>query len=169
MSDKPVAGRIITRDDLVLSELKGKHEAIGRYDTIIWRVRTGYIAVLYGSLLLFSGKDNGLERVLASRGTAFGAIATIAVLSVALALIDLGFRLRQLKVVDAYNRLTDVAFAMASGDEVHDDIRVLLHNSGESSVPIDRRKLKHAILLIFSLYLAMPALAIAVYTATGLP
>jgi hypothetical protein len=177
MSDRVALGKKVTRDDLIMGELKGKHEAIGRYDTILWRVRSGYLAALYATLLLFAGKEGGLARLFDNPGMVRAAITTIVVLSLALALMDFGFRLRQLKVVHAYNRLSDVTLRLAAGEEVCDDeVRLLLHIAGESSLPVDSGKRLHAVLLILALYLAVPLLAGAAYaliadhaksTATG--
>jgi hypothetical protein len=56
----------LTRDELILFELRGKNIAIGRYDTILWRIRSGYLIVVYGSLLLFSGKEGSLTGIAGS-------------------------------------------------------------------------------------------------------
>lgn len=164
MSEEAASAGRITKDQLILAQLKGKHEAIGRYDTILWRVRSGYVVVLYGSLLLFTGKEGGLVPLLEKPVLVWTAITTAFVLSSILACMDVGFRLRQLKVVAAYNRLSDLAFALAAGGEARDDeTRRLLHITGESDSPIGWLKRSRAVVLIGSLYLASPSLAFAAY------
>jgi len=48
-------GGELSRDELVRSTLTEKLEAIKGYDPIIWKIRTGYVAVLYGGLTLLLG------------------------------------------------------------------------------------------------------------------
>ena len=38
----------LSLDALIRSELEGKDKAIGAYDEMLWKIRTGYAAVLYG-------------------------------------------------------------------------------------------------------------------------
>ena len=51
----------LTTDELIRLELDGKNQAIAKYDSILWKTRTGYAIVLYGALSLivsmFSSKD----------------------------------------------------------------------------------------------------------------
>jgi hypothetical protein len=164
MPEESASAKKITRDELILAELRGKHEAIGRYDTILWRVRSGYVVVLYGSLLLFTGKEGGLAPLFERPDLIWTALVTVFVLSFILTWMDMGFRLRQLKVVSAYNRLSDIAFALAAGRETQDDeLRSLLHIAGESAIPVAWLPGMRAVLLIGSLYLGPPALAFAAY------
>ena len=164
MPDEPVSAKRITKDELILAELKGKHDAIARYDAILWRVRSGYAVVLYGSMLLFAGKEGGLATLLERPLLVWTALATVFVLGAVLACMDLGFRLRQLKVIAAVNRLSDLGFALATGREVpDDDLRSLLHIAGESAIPIGRPKRLRAVVLIGALYLAPPLLAAMAY------
>jgi hypothetical protein len=76
--------------ELVKSALEGKLTAIAGYDEILWRVRAGYLAVLYGSLGLILGKASPPDlRVLATNlPTAVAAISLISGFSLAAFLID---------------------------------------------------------------------------------
>lgn len=164
MSEETASAGRITKDQLILAQLKGKHEAIGRHDAILWRVRSGYVAVLYGSLLLFAGKEGGLVPLLEKLVLVWTAITTALVSNSILACMDVGFRFRQPKVVAAYDRLSDLASALAAGGEARDDeTRRLLHITGESDSPIGWLKCTRAVVLIGSLYLASPPLAFAAY------
>ena len=42
----------VTRDDLIQKGLEGKDRAIAGYDEMLWKIRTGYAAVLYGVFTL---------------------------------------------------------------------------------------------------------------------
>jgi hypothetical protein len=42
-------------DPLVRAELEGKVRAVGDHDVILWKIRAGYLAILYGSLGLLLG------------------------------------------------------------------------------------------------------------------
>jgi hypothetical protein len=64
----------------------------------------------------------------------------------------------------ARNRLTDIAFALATGKSVNDDeSKPLLHIAGESATPIPLLKRFWATLLVFLLYLLVPMLALVIY------
>jgi hypothetical protein len=154
----------LTLHEFILFELRGKNVAIGRYDTILWRIRSGYLIVVYGSLLLLFGKEGVLTGIADSPAVATAALGTVLFVSTALYLIDLGFRLRQLRVVAARDRLTDIAFAFATGEAVKgNELRRLLHIAGESSMPIPWPKRFWAVVLIFLLYLLVPVLALVLY------
>ncbi len=68
--------------ELLKRELAGKVRATGDYDSIIWRIRTGYLAVLYGSLGLLVG-THGIPN--------FRTIAADVVLTAAVLLSLIGF------------------------------------------------------------------------------
>ncbi len=161
MPEESNSGKKITKDGLILAELKGKNEAIGRYDTILWRIRSGYVVVLYGSLLLFTGKEGGVTALFEKTVMVWAASITVFLLSFILACIDAGFRLRQLTVVDAYNRLSDIAYAFAADKEVQfDDFRSLLHITGEGENPNVLLRRTRTVVLIGLLYLGPPSLAL---------
>jgi hypothetical protein len=169
MPEESAAAKKITKDELILAELKGKNEAIGRYDTILWRVRSGYVVIFYGSLLLFADRNGGLVPLLENSLLVWVTILIIFVLSFILACMDIGFRFRQLKVVAAYDQLSDAAFALAAGGEdpktAQDQmLRSLLHIAGESYIQDDRLKRIWAIILIGALYLVPPLLAFVAFT-----
>jgi hypothetical protein len=42
----------LTSDELIRLELRGKLLAIERYDSMLWKIRSGYVVVLYGSLTI---------------------------------------------------------------------------------------------------------------------
>lgn len=128
--------------DLIWSQLQGKSSAVARYDSILWKIRAGYIAVLYSALSLFFG-------LLGDRSLSAAAFTALCVLVLgfsggALA-IDLSFLKRKLRVVEARNDLSDLAFEMANGNDLtqqqSDKLKELLHFSGDK--PFQVRWDKH--------------------------
>ena len=45
----------LTRDGLIQKGLEGRDNAIAAYDDMLWKIRTGYAAVLYGVFTLVVG------------------------------------------------------------------------------------------------------------------
>jgi len=125
----------ITIEELVRAQLQGKSKALERYDAILWKVRSGYILVLYGVLTIVAGKESKLPEVIGS-GTTLEVLSYLAGgISVCALLIDLGFVLAKLRVVEARDRLSDLALILAhgralTGQEI-DELYGLLHLSGE--------------------------------------
>jgi hypothetical protein len=157
-------GDKLTARELIRLELQGKAVATGRYDNILLRIRGGYILTLYGSLLLFVGRGNELSVIVSKPGLALASFLTIFILSTVLAIIDVSFRIRQLRVVTAYDRLMDISLGLAT-DKAADtnELESLLHIVGERSFPIGARRFLTAIALIGSLYIAVPVLGFILY------
>ncbi len=86
-------------NDLIISELQDKSRAIHGYDAILWKIRSGYVVVLYGALSLVSGKVVALT----------GAALLLFIVGIALAafLIDYSFVLRKMRVVVAGDELIE--------------------------------------------------------------
>src|SRR5882672_2255791 len=81
----------LTVDELILSQLLGKANALNRYDAISWKIRSGYVIVLYGALSVLSGKDFQLKGITGE--TAALAILIWVALGISLSafLIDVNF------------------------------------------------------------------------------
>jgi hypothetical protein len=84
--------RLVQVAELVRSALEAKLNAITGYDTIIWRIRAGYLAVLYGSLGLILGTAGSpdLRAVAAKTPLAVAAISLISSFSPTAFLVDFG-------------------------------------------------------------------------------
>ncbi|MBI4539342.1 MAG: hypothetical protein HY704_07535 [Gemmatimonadetes bacterium] len=52
----------LVRDRLISSALEGKSKATHAYDAITWKIRAGYVAILYGSLALVLG-TSGIDQI----------------------------------------------------------------------------------------------------------
>lgn len=116
----------LTINELIRIELQGKHEATGRYDTIIWKIRAGYVAVVYGLIGFMVGKEMDLSKI------NLGLILfTLAISAIAL-ILDLMFRICQIRVLKARNQLVDLSVDLAMGQSADAALlKGLLHISGE--------------------------------------
>ena len=127
----------LTIDELIRSELSGKTIALGRYDAILWKIRAGYVAIIYGAGILLAGKDGkgGLGASLEPKERLTWLLIVVAVLSVSIVLVDWSFLISKIKVVVARNRLSDLALRKASGEQLTaaeiSEISRLIHISGE--------------------------------------
>ena len=110
--------------ELLKVELAGKNAAMGRYDDILWKIRSGYLVVLAATLGFFVSEGSSLKLT-------SDIVVIIIWFSVVAWMIDINFRRRQLRVTRAYNELISSAFAMLPDDGL-DNIDVeLFHISGE--------------------------------------
>lgn len=144
--------------ELIRLEFDGKNVALGRYDTILCQVRSGYVIVLYGALgLLF--KDGVSPNYLSAQ-----IVLLVGGFSVLAYSMDLAFRIRQLRVVKAYNLLVDLALKPSSGEQVDVDLlRDLLYLAGESRTPLDHGAVLRAVMLIFAFYAFTPVLMLLLH------
>ena len=149
MSGDPQA--MLSTAELIRLEFDGKNVALGRYDTILWQVRSGYVVVLYGALgLLF--KDG-----LSPGKLGIQVVLLVCGFSVLAYSMDLVFRIRQLRVVKAYNLLVDLALKHASGEQVDAGmLRDSLYLAGESGAPITHGAVLRAAMFIFAFYAFTP-------------
>jgi hypothetical protein len=126
----------ITLDELIRGQLQGKLGSLGRYDEILWKIRAGYVAVIYGMLALLVGKESKLVELLGPEGLLHSLFPISAGLSVCALLIDAAFLLAKLRVVAARDRLSDLAASRANGRQLTESERSelvqLLHLSGEA-------------------------------------
>lgn len=151
----------LTIDELIRSQLDGKSKALERYDQIIWKVRSGYVVVLYGLLTVLAGKDFQLSGVVETTTSIEIALWITVGMSICALLIDLRFLGSKLLVIESRDLLSDVAVDLASRtrdrDQAIGDIRHLLHLSGEQ--PLLDKKLKKLLILnwpILTLYAVTP-------------
>ena len=141
----------LTIAGLIRLELKGKDVALDRYDSILWKIRSGYIIVLYGALSLLVGKGLdfaalGIEVLLLVCG--FSTLGYI---------MDFSFLARQLRVVAAKNLLIDQAVELATGENVDVvTLRELLHIAGESHRKVGWGILVRATLPVLLFYQQFP-------------
>ena len=110
---------------LLKIELPGKKAAMGRYDGILWKIRSGYLVVLAGALGFFVTKNSPLTLT-------YEMLAIVLWFSMIAWVIDIDFRRRQLRVVKAYNELVSYAIENLPDGEGLNNIKLkLFHISGE--------------------------------------
>jgi len=121
----------ITLEELVRSELQGKDMAIERYDSILWKIRSGYVTILYGAISLLGGAISQFGREIQS--LPWLALALIWGFSICAFIIDRGFLRSKIQVVIAKDKLVDISQQLAAGanNTQFNELSVLLHNSGE--------------------------------------
>jgi hypothetical protein len=126
---------LVTVAELVKSALDATLTAIAGYDAILWRIRAGYLAVLYGSLGLILGKTSSpdLQALAANLPKAVAAITLISCFSLAAFLIDYGYLRKKLKVVVARDELVGYLLGKEGSDRAG-KLRFLLRISGEAEV-----------------------------------
>lgn len=154
-------------DELIRLELKGKFLAVERYDSILWKIRSGYILVLYGALTLLGGTGLNIAPSPDSNRVLRAVLMLVWGFSVCGLTIDLGFLLSKLRVVADTNALYDLALDSATGkiDLKTEDkkLRDLLQISGESAKPVKWPTLWNALRWVILLYLVTPIFGTVIY------
>ena len=92
--------------------LAEKAKALAHYEDIIWKVRSGYILILYGAYILVFGKE-GLQSITARDGgdqkiKLLVLLLLIIGLSLSVFMIDLGYVRKRLKIAVAIDRMVDL-------------------------------------------------------------
>jgi hypothetical protein len=123
---------------LIKDEIAGKDSAIGSYDEMLWKVRTGFIAILYGAFTLVLGLT-GLEAY--EDVTGIIAILLISGFTISAGVLDIHLLRSKFRVVQAKEELVDLALSLSEGGTLEDwtgtELKKLLHNSGEGVDPVD--------------------------------
>jgi hypothetical protein len=191
MSENVIAAIEATAEQLanplVHTALKDKRDAIQQYESIIWKVRSGYILILYGALTLVLGRQGvpDICVLLHSSGNSLALFSLIVGLSVSVFLLDRGYVCKRLKIVAARDRLIDLvckcepehkgqvkAGTASNNDEKKADIFSLLHVAGETApedlpkgVGLDyESKLRwNEWRILLPIYLTTPVLAILMF------
>lgn len=120
------------QQQLVLSALEAKLQAIGGYDSILWKIRTGYLVVLYGGLALLLGASGVPEQVAVAADRVLSILLLVFGFSVSAFLVDYSYLRKKLRVIVARNRLIDLALQA----DYHDEALLikLLHIVGETPI-----------------------------------
>ncbi|MEJ2737646.1 MAG: hypothetical protein P8189_29500, partial [Anaerolineae bacterium] len=101
----------LSLENLIGAALESKLGAIGGYDTIIWKIRAGYVAILYGALtlLLGVGGASSLAVITDNPVHAVSILILILGLSATSFIVDFSYVRKKLKVIVARDELIDLA------------------------------------------------------------
>ena len=119
--------------DLVLYELDGKAVAIGAYDSFIWKIRSGFAIATYGGLSLLLGFSP--HNIQLSEIPVLTKCAVLIGFTFCAALLDFLFLRSKTRVVEARDRLMELAFVNAGVEDWSTSdptVLELLQNTGES-------------------------------------
>jgi hypothetical protein len=127
----------LTRGKLIMSALEGKLAAIAGYDSILWKIRAGYGAILYGSLALILGTSGipDFRAVVSELNRVLVIFLLLIVFSLSAYVVDKTYLTKKLKVIVTRDRLMAMALTGMS-DADTDDLQTLLSISGE--LPVDK-------------------------------
>lgn len=174
--DEPTAGAQPTGrlsvDELIRIGINGKSAAVARYDAIIWKIRSGFVIVIYGAITLVSTVlSKGRTTV---PDDSWILPVTILSFSVAAFVVDAAFSRSKYRVVASRNALVRTSWYLArsrdpaSGLEKNEArLLTLLEMSGERQDPETDSDVRgylwsrEALLVFVSLYASPVLLAIA--------
>jgi hypothetical protein len=146
----------LTRDGLIQRTLDGKDRAIAAYDEMLWKIRAGYAAVLYGFFTLVVSLGDKTTWPLSIERAGLVAFLLITGFTICAAALDFSILRCKLRVVQAKEELMDLALWLASRKKLEawkrTSLESLLHNSGEGLAPIDW-KIRPSVWPIALLYL----------------
>lgn len=92
---------------LLKAELSAKDAAIAGYNNIIWKIRAGYAAVLYGGLGLAVGEKGAFKTAITEPTVVVMAALLVLGFSLVGFLLDRGYTRKKLRVVIAKDTLLD--------------------------------------------------------------
>jgi hypothetical protein len=120
-----------TFEKLVTAELDGKLKAIAGYDEIIWKIRAGYLGILYGSLALILGTEgvDDLGATISEPTRMLTLVLLVAGFSLSAYIVDSTYLAKKLKVIAIRDLLVKLAIDNSIGTMA--DLTVLLSISGE--------------------------------------
>ena len=166
-----IEGSEITSNALLRQALDDKVKAILGYEEIIWKIRSGYIVLLYGALTLLIGKEGmpNMFSVITNRSYALSLFSLIVGLSLSVFLIDFGYVRKRLKIIAARDKLVDLAL---NQKVTSNDLKGLLCMAGETAPKNFDAKIRNdyeekrnwnLVWILLPIYMTTPLLAIIVY------
>jgi hypothetical protein len=167
----------LTPKELIESALLLKERLMAQYDDIIWKIRSGYIVILYGALTLLVGKNGvpDFAKIATNSDHSFSLFSLIVGLSLSVFLIDFGYVRKRMKIVAVRDLLVEIALNEAyRQEETAKDYETekLLKMAGETPVKklpkqarqeyIERRNW-NLIWILLPIYFTTPIIALIVY------
>ena len=146
---------------VIMVEIDGKDRAVHGYDEILWKIRAGFIVILYGAITIISNTYNFPSQPLSFR--TFGFVVLIFGFSASAFYIDWSFFVQKVRVIQARDELIGILADLVQRPDDHhdtnfDEIKNLLRNAGESRLIVDWT-LRPSRVFLWVMYLGAPALA----------
>ena len=96
-------------EKILLNEIEGKNRAIHAYDGIVWKIRTGFLTLLFGAwaILLKGFVETSQARSSGHVDISLGLLVFSLGFALGAWLIDRNYVQRQFRVILALDRLTD--------------------------------------------------------------
>jgi hypothetical protein len=168
----------LTSEELIISGLTDQVKAIAGYESVIWKLRVGYVLVLNGALaLVLKGSGNPLD-ILSNLKYSHPLFAIVCGISLTFFFIDFGYVRKKLKFVVARELLIDLACTPdfdPRSPEVKNCLKDILHIAGEtrpaklpSSAKAEYKEKKRWNLfwILLPIYTAIPLLCLIFSTAS---
>lgn len=174
---EPKQGDGLTSEQLIRSGLDDQARAIAGYEGVIWKIRSGYIVVLYGTLTLILGEE-GVPNVCAISHNFSQSVALFSLifgLSLSVFLIDFGYVRKKLKFVVAREELVELACRLdfdIRDQRVRDKLKKLLHVAGETRpaklskearAEYKEKRKWNLFWILLPVYLTTPVLALSIF------
>ena len=135
--------QMLTHEDLIQRTLDGKDGAIAAYDEMLWKIRTGYAAVLYGVFTLVVSLGDKTKWPLSVERAGLVALTLITGFTICAAALDFSFLRSKFRVIQTKEELLDLALGLAAGGKLEEwrgtPLNILLHNSGEGLAKVQWR------------------------------
>ena len=124
------------RGMLVDAELAGMGEAFSGYNDIIWKIRAGYGAVLYGVLAVAGATESDLIESLSDWRLVAIVLALVIAFSVTAFVLDRHYAVKKARVIVARNRLVELLDVRTENPGPNDwnNIEYCLRISGEDHI-----------------------------------
>ena len=165
-------GDTLVPEQLIASALDIRMTAINKYDEIIWKVRAGYLAILYTALTFLMGKADvrNLEDLAGNYAVSLSIFFLILGFSLSAFSVDYGYVRKKLRVIVIRDMLVDIFYDPEC--EFKGELRRLLHVAAERSLKkhfhdaeLDyQQKLRWNFLwILLPIYATTPVLAVIIF------
>ena len=160
----------MNRDDLIQNGLEGKSSAIAAYDEMLWKIRAGYAAILYGVFTLVVGLADKTKWPFSTESISWVAIMLVTGFTLAASVMDWSVLRSKFRVIQAREELVDFALRLTAGGNLDEggsvSLNTLLHNSGEGRAPIQWNKRCSIVPIVLMYLLSWLPLLVAIVGLT---
>ena len=120
---------------LLFNELEGKNRAIHAYDSILWKVRTGFLTLIFAGFgIILSGLIKDGVDISRAQQYLFVMLLVSSGLSISAIIIDINYLNRKFRVIRHLNKLLKVASTLDANpnEEKLKELRQYFKVSGDS-------------------------------------